>query len=190
MVNGHLEVTYHLRVRYTASNQAETPRSSFDGMVSNVMRVSALSNSVSDSSVASVRPDGAGSLIVSAIGQFITYPGLPGFPGADFPGLGVASDARTSINSGHSVTQNVPSAVVPVGSVGTVYYQIVKIRKSFNYKHYLNAGRHILGFNLDGTEDLHKGQVDRPTGGVGFVVWVQDAASDWPESTTLDLGNM
>lgn len=96
----------------------------------------------------------------------------------------------TDINSGHGVTQTVPSKVVPIGSVGTVYYQIQKNRATFNYKHYLNAGRHILGFNPDGTEDLHKGQVDRPTGGVGFVIWVQIAGSQWPESTTLDLTRM
>lgn len=98
--------------------------------------------------------------------------------------------AGTDINSGRSVTQNVPSKNVPINFVGTVYYLTIKNRTTFNYKHHLKGGRHVLGFNSDGTEILHKGQIDRPTGGISFVAWVQKAGSTWPASTDLDLASM
>ena len=92
-------------------------------------------------------------------------------------------------NLGYSSAQTVPSKYIPVNWTGVVYFQPEKNRTTFNYKHYLQGGRHIVGFNADGTEILHKGKVDRPTGVISYVVWVQLSGSDWPEATSLDLGN-
>lgn len=95
--------------------------------------------------------------------------------------------ASVGLTSGVSITQNVPSRDVKLGDEGTVYYRILKTRTTFNYKHYLQGGRHIVGFNPDGSETQHKGQVDRPDGGAAFIVWVQQAGSLWPETTTMEL---
>jgi len=129
LVKGHLEVTYHFRVRYTASNWGETPQSSFSGMVSNVMRVSAISNSTTVPSVASVRPDGGGSLMVSVLAQFLSSPGIPGFPsfpGNGFNGPGAASDARTSY-TGKTVNLSTPGIDTNGSrySEGTVQLKVV-----------------------------------------------------------------
>ena len=92
----------------------------------------------------------------------------------------------TDMNSGNSVSVNVPSATVPLQQVGTVYYHILKQRTTFNYKEYLKGGRHILGFNADGTEIPHQGYVDR-SGGIEFIIWVREPTFLWPETTDIDL---
>ena len=91
------------------------------------------------------------------------------------------------VNYGQGVTQNVPAAEIAYGSVGTLYYHLIKNRTSFDYKHYTKGGRHILGFNTNGSETAHSGYVDRSTGSVSLIVWVQPAGSSWPDTTEIDL---
>jgi hypothetical protein len=87
---------------------------------------------------------------------------------------------------GYKTTQDVPSNIVPYGSIGTVYYHFVKNRTTFSYMHHARSGF----FRSDGPAEPYTGQVDRPTGGASFVIWVQPAGAEWPESTDLDLASM
>ncbi len=91
------------------------------------------------------------------------------------------------VNHGAGYTTNVPPQDIKPGETGMVYFRIDKFRTTFDYKHYTQGGRHIVGFNPDGSEIPHSGYEDRGIGGVTFAVWVQQNGSDWPESTDFEI---
>ena len=117
-----------------------------------------------------------------------TYPWNPGSITIDGSENSALETIRrfVGIEPGYKMTQNVPSSVVPHGSVGTVYCQPLKNRITFRYRQRANGGL----FHPNGVEELRTGYVDRPTGGTSYIIWVQDAGTEWPETTPLDLARM
>lgn len=113
--------------------------------------------------------------------------GSIGFTFGDVFQYGVSA----GINLGSGINVPLPNTDIPYTYFGEVYYICKKLRQTFNYDHYLDGGRHILGFNADGTEVLHSDKVDRNIAdNLSFVVWVQKVGMSWPEQTSIDLASL
>lgn len=75
------------------------------------------------------------------------------------------------------VTRNVPGKIVPLHSVGTVYYRIEK-----------SPLRHDAPGSSQGTSSVSQDKaLDASGSSISLAVWVRPDGSDWPEKTSLDL---